>query len=550
MNQKSAPTSTTIRTGSNGEIEGAGRDWLVVLGFIVVACVIRLHGLSASNLWLDEANSWQVASGSWQNMLRELRGSPVGPLYFVLLKPWISALGDSAFALRAFSVAASLVLIAVTYALGARLLSRRAAALASALVALSPLEMYFAQEARMYMLTSLLAALCLWSYAVWRTEALAAQDGETRAGTVSLLRYACAAVALLFSNPVAGPLLVAINVDALVVWWRTRGSLDAARSSPRRKATLSWIVAQLAVIAVIVAYAASVRLHSAASSQAWRTPLGLERALREAMLLPFNAISGQHYFAPDFWAAVGELSHGRSGLRRFLITLIVQPLTLLVFVLAGDATIRERWNARYEPQATPLVDSGRRLLLLALLVPLLFCVAISTVRGLEVARYFFYVVPFFMLLLGDGLLRLRRNVRLASFAVLGAAILLGTMSTKASISRDSDYRATAALIEHESQPGDRIMIQPREMGQPMRFYLHARETPIIGLAADARAARELAALPPGRTWVVIDYRSPLYTLAPSELEAALGTPVERDAYTSDASAGVRVALVDTRAAPK
>ncbi len=483
-------------------------------------------------------------------MLRELRGSPVGPLYFVLLKPWISALGDSAFALRAFSVAASLVLIAVTYALGARLVSRRAAALASALVALSPLELYFAQEARMYMLTSLLAAICLWSYAVWRTEALAAQDGETRAGTVSLLRYAFAAVALLFSNPVAGPLLVAINLDALVVWWRTRGSRDAARSSPRRKATLSWIVAQLAVIAIIVAYAASVRLDSAASSQAWRTPLGLERALREAMLLPFNAISGQRFFAPDFWAAVGELSHGQGGLRRFLIPLIVQPLPLLVSVLAGDATIRERWNARYEPQATPIVDSGRRLLLLALLVPLLFCVAISTVRGLEVARYFFYVVPFFMLLLGDGLLRLRRKVRLASFAVLGAAILFGTMSTKASISRDSDYRATAALIEHESQPGDRIMIQPREMGQPLHFYLHPHDAPIIGLAADASAGVALAALPPGRTWVVIDYRSPLYTLAPSELEAALRSPVERDAYTSDASAGVRVALVDTRAAPK
>jgi hypothetical protein len=550
MNQKSAPTSTTIRTGSNGEIEGAGRDWLVVLGFIVVACVIRLHGLSASNLWLDEANSWQVASGSWQNMLRELRGSPVGPLYFVLLKAWISVLGDSAFALRAFSVAASLVLIAVTYALGARLLSRRAAVLAAALVALSPLELYFAQEARMYMLTALLAALCVWAYAAWRTEVLAAQNGETRPGSLSLLRYVLAAVALLFSNPVAGPLLVAINVDALVVWWRTRGSSDPARSAQRRKATMSWIAAQLAVVAIVIAYAASLRLDSAASSQAWRTPLGVERALREAMLLPFDAISGQRFFAPDFWAAVGELSHGNGGLRRFLITLFVQPLSLVVFVLAGDAIVRERWSARYEPEATPITDSGRRLLVLALVVPLGLCVAISTVRGLEVARYFFYVVPFFLLLLADGLIRLQRNARLASFAVLGVAILLGTMSTKDSISRDSDYRTTAALIEHEWQPGDRIMIQPREMGQPLHFYLHRRDTPIIGLAADASAGDALAALPAGRTWVVIDYRSPLYTLAPSELAVALRSPLERDAYTSDASAGVRVALVDTRATSK
>ena len=94
------------------------------------------------------------------------------------------------------------------------------------------------------------------------------------------------------------------------------------------------------------------------------------------------------------------------------------------------------------------------------------------------------------------------------------------------------------------------MIQPREMNAPLRFYLRKTDIPVIGLAADASAGHELAALAPGRTWVVIDYRSPLYTLAPQELADSLHTPLAQESYTSDASVGVRVALVDTRPASK
>jgi len=196
------------------------------------------------------------------------------------------------------------------------------------------------------------------------------------------------------------------------------------------------------------------------------------------------------------------------------------------------------------------VRGARRLLLFALIVPLIFAVLISITRALETERYFLFVVPFFFLLLADGLAALESKTRCAALAVLAAGMLLGTRSTKAAISRDSDYRSTAALIAREHQPGDRVMIQPREMNAPLRFYLRLPGIPVIGLMADASFGQELAKLPPGRTWAVIDYRSPLYTLAPQELADSLRTPLLQEAYTSDASVGVRVALVDTRNAPK
>ncbi|MFI5243396.1 MAG: hypothetical protein ACHQRL_10345, partial [Gemmatimonadales bacterium] len=98
------------------------RDRWIVLALVLLAAAIRLRGLAASNLWLDEANSWQVATDSWGGLFTNVLRSPLGPLYFVLLKLWIAVFGASVAALRALSLVASVALLPAVYALGARLL--------------------------------------------------------------------------------------------------------------------------------------------------------------------------------------------------------------------------------------------------------------------------------------------------------------------------------------------------------------------------------------------------------------------------------------------
>ena len=158
--------------------------------------------------------------------------------------------------------------------------------------------------------------------------------------------YVAAALALLLTHPVAGTLLVALDLDALVVCWRTRARDGSPAHAGRGRAIIAWIVAQFIIAIVLLCYLAFLHLDSAASSQAWRTPLGLEVALRDVMLLPFNAISGQHFYAPDFWIALREVTHHRGGLGRFFLLLVVQPLTLIVFVLALDGGVRARINSQ------------------------------------------------------------------------------------------------------------------------------------------------------------------------------------------------------------
>ncbi len=97
------------------------------------------------------------------------------------------------------------------------------------------------------------------------------------------------------------------------------------------------------------------------------------------MVLPFSAIAGQRYTLTDFWYALIDLIHARGNLGRFHL-LLVQPLTLVVFVLALDAAVRDWWGADTRSLATT-VAGGRRLLLFAFVVPLLFAVTIPLFRS-------------------------------------------------------------------------------------------------------------------------------------------------------------------------
>jgi mannosyltransferase len=508
------------------ERQGRTRNAILLIGLVLIAAVIRARGLTGANLWLDEANSWQVASAPWHNLFTDVLRSPLGPLYFVLLKLWIGAFGHSVAALRSFSLLASIALIPAVYALGVRLLSRRAAWLACWLLVLSPLELYFAQEARMYMLVSLLGAACVLAYAAWRDAVLDPSAARPARARWMLACYAAAGCALLFTHLVAGTLLVAINADAAATLWTRRRSGSTL---------LAWTGANVVIALVVLGYLGSVSAGSAISSQAWRSPMGIEQAVRSALLLPFDAIHGQYFYPTDFWASLNGVLAGGGVNRLFFELLLVQPLVLIALVAAFT---------RGRRAAAP--PGGRRLLVLAVALPMLAVTVISVRRGLEFPRYLLFVIPFMFLLLADGLVALRPRARVASLVVLAAAMLLGIGTVRGVVSRDSDYRATAALLLRESRPGDRALIQPREMNAPLRYYLDSAGPPVIGVAADGSLDSAAHALAPHRTWVIIDYRSPLYALPPDELEVALDATVQRDLYASDARAGVRVALLSVQ----
>lgn len=150
---------------------------------MVLAAAVRFAGISFDSLWLDE--SYQTLVGAYGHgapdflhpatkpyrftfsdpapvpeMLRRFREvDPLcPPLHAVLLNRWLVLWGDADLAVRSLSALLSLLSIVVVFAIATSLFGVDAALLAALVQALSPFDVHYAQEARMYSLVVLAAA--------------------------------------------------------------------------------------------------------------------------------------------------------------------------------------------------------------------------------------------------------------------------------------------------------------------------------------------------------------------------------------------------------
>jgi hypothetical protein len=124
----------------------------------VVACIYSTYGIGRS-LWLDEANTVLIAQGSPHQIVAALQNDISPPLYYFVLSGWMRLFGDSEIALRLPSVIFYLVGIFAMWFLGRMLLGAEGAGLVAFLYAINPIAGRQAQNARMYTLLALLAAL-------------------------------------------------------------------------------------------------------------------------------------------------------------------------------------------------------------------------------------------------------------------------------------------------------------------------------------------------------------------------------------------------------
>ncbi len=138
---------------------------------LTLAWGLWLWRLDASDLTFDESATYFVAHRPLLEILRYLRRAirEHPPVYYLLIRCWMTLVGASEFSLRAFSVATAMVALALVGRLG-RLISadreRPAATLIPiVLLAVTPGMAFYARDARMYSLgvvwTLLAAALFL-----------------------------------------------------------------------------------------------------------------------------------------------------------------------------------------------------------------------------------------------------------------------------------------------------------------------------------------------------------------------------------------------------
>jgi len=136
----------------------------VCICLFAIAFLFRLIRIGQESFFIDEVLTIKSCSGStWEHILK-VEANP--PLYFYLIRGWTTIFGLSHFSIRLFS-ALSGSLAPVFLCLAARVLriSRRGAAFAGFLMAISPAAVWYGQQARAYAL--LMTVICAWLYCLF-----------------------------------------------------------------------------------------------------------------------------------------------------------------------------------------------------------------------------------------------------------------------------------------------------------------------------------------------------------------------------------------------
>jgi len=136
-------------------------DALLVVALLLLAFALRVYRLDAQSLWYDEAVTAHVTGQRLAELTRWTADDIQPPLYYYIVAGWTRLAGRGEWALRFPSAFFGTLTAALLWSAARRLFpGQRAAARAGLLLfALSPLHVYFAQEARMYTLLTFLGLL-------------------------------------------------------------------------------------------------------------------------------------------------------------------------------------------------------------------------------------------------------------------------------------------------------------------------------------------------------------------------------------------------------
>jgi len=163
----------------------------------VVGAALRFYRLGADSLWVDEFATLDLARHSPSDIVHLSSGTNfIPPLYFLLVHAALRTLGESEFSLRLLSAVAGICTIAVAWLLTRNITrSVTAAGSMAGLLAISPLHLWYSQEARPYALLLFFACCALLSLErATRTNSVLAWTLFTLSGALAFLTHTTAVI--------------------------------------------------------------------------------------------------------------------------------------------------------------------------------------------------------------------------------------------------------------------------------------------------------------------------------------------------------------------
>lgn len=413
----------------------------LVLVTLLLAFALRIYRLPDQSLWYDEALSVYYAGQPLREALAGISGSDHPPLHSLLLHFWMAVAGRSEFAVRYPSLWWGVLSGALLYRLGTQLFDKSTGLLVVVLLAVSPLHVWYSQEARMYSLAlalSLGVMLALQAVIARREASSWPWAGYVLVGALALYTHFYTSFVLIFANLAFGE------------WWLVRTVREGWRAM--RGLLARWAAAQGVILLLFAPWGRFVADQYATNATYWHGALGLKQIIHDTALA---FVAGDRVHSPLAQTGAWALA-------------ILALLGLQAAAQSGS-----------QPAQQDLSRGERALwLLLWLAVPVATLFAISHDRPKFAPRYLLLSLPPMLLLAAVGSIclalsawehkpslghRIKRWLAAAGLLLMGALVISTSVTSLQKQYLDEtlarpDFRAVTAYIEHHGTPGDVIVL--------------------------------------------------------------------------------------------
>ena len=455
---------------------------VALLLIIAVGGTLRLAGLDADSLWLDEASSIKFAHESPAGIIEETSKDVHPPLYYFALHYWMLLFGDSETSARFLSALFGILALPVIYKVATHLFDRSTGLLAAGLLALSRFHLEFSQEARMYSLLCLLGCASVYFF-------LKLIEGKSR---FALAGYIVTSALMMYTHVYSFFILAAENLYWLTLLFASR---DIFQRIWKR-----WLVAQVTLAVLFIPWL-SVQLQQFSRVQ---QGFWIPKLPPRLLLYTLEMYSGSYHLAWILSALIG----------------------LAIF------SSWKGWNeapVRKSPADDRPLLQGRLklyLLLLWLACPILLPYIISQFSSpIFLPKYTIAALPAFVILAARGLLSVRFHQLRMLVALLLICFSAIVLKNYFGAYKKDLWRESVAAFSQLAKPDDLVLFNDQSGIVPFEYYyrrddLVEKPFPDYGskLEADNLAEQLKASVEDHtRVWLVLSHPNQWTPLIPQQL---------------------------------
>jgi mannosyltransferase len=454
---------------------------LLTAAVTALAAALRLHALGRESLWLDEGFTWQRARLPVRELIANAIGAHHNPSYFLAMHYWMQ-LGDDEWMLRFPSAFAGSVAAGATTLFGYVLGGPAAGLVAGVLLAVSPLQVHFGQEARMYAplcaSATIAAAAVFWfgmnpeaaARPIAGTERLHArlfkpppqvepnagpQPSSARAPHAVWAAYVLGMIASLYLHNTAVIFAATLGIGVLVL---------LARPLPLRlRFSVNFVAANLVVLLVWAAY--------------------LHTELRQA----------ERFADSQFWAVFPTCKDLFGYLREIYVLTARVPSALSVLLLI--AAVLGAFALRKRPEV------AAALVCFAALGPALM-LFVSLYKPIFGTRFLLWVSPPFFALVGVGVAQRRPYLFALSFLVAVCVLVEPQLRRDYTDLTNEPWREVVSSIHARGVTNGRILTATFEEATMFDYYMHRSCYPFPEIPVAIKRRRQAWKQAGAHVWLV------------------------------------------------